>query len=54
MWLHCIGLNGKFLHFRRDAVSKPKSFYKAGIEKLVTRWEILIASNGNDIIDEIL
>jgi hypothetical protein len=26
-----IGLNGKFLRFRRDGVSKPRSFYKAGI-----------------------
>jgi histone-lysine N-methyltransferase SETMAR len=31
--------------------SKPRSFYKAGIEKLVTRWETVIASNGNYIID---
>jgi hypothetical protein len=44
-----IGLNGKFLRFRR--VSKPRSFYKAGIEKLVTRWETVIASNGNYVID---
>jgi hypothetical protein len=29
----------------------PRSFYKAGIEKLVTRWETVIASNGNYIID---
>jgi hypothetical protein len=46
-----IGLNGKFLLFWRDGVSKPRSFYKAGIEKLVTRWETVIASNGNYIID---
>jgi histone-lysine N-methyltransferase SETMAR len=31
--------------------SKPRSFYKAGIEKLVTRWETVIASNGNFTID---
>jgi histone-lysine N-methyltransferase SETMAR len=31
--------------------SKPRSFYKAGIEKLVTHWETVIASNGNCIID---
>jgi histone-lysine N-methyltransferase SETMAR len=31
--------------------SKPRNFYKAGIEKLVTRWETVIASNGNYIID---
>jgi histone-lysine N-methyltransferase SETMAR len=31
--------------------SKPRSFYKAGIEKLVIRWEMVIASNGNYIID---
>jgi hypothetical protein len=30
--------------------SKPRSFYKAGIEKLVTRWEAIIANNGNYII----
>jgi hypothetical protein len=29
----------------------PGSFYKAGIEKLVTRWETVITSNGNYIID---
>jgi hypothetical protein len=45
------GLNGKFLRFRRDDVSKPRSFYKAGIEKLVTRWETVIASSGNYITD---
>jgi hypothetical protein len=48
------GLNGKFLRFRRDGVSKPRSFYKAGIEKLATRWETVIASTGNYIIDKIL
>jgi histone-lysine N-methyltransferase SETMAR len=31
--------------------SKPRSFYKAGIEKLVTRWETVKASNGNYKID---
>jgi histone-lysine N-methyltransferase SETMAR len=31
--------------------SKPRSFYKAGIEKLVTRWETVIASSGNCITD---
>jgi hypothetical protein len=31
--------------------SKRRSFYKAGIEKLVTRWEKVMASNGNYIID---
>jgi hypothetical protein len=31
--------------------SKPRSFYKAGIEKLATCWETVIASNGNYIID---
>jgi hypothetical protein len=46
-----IELNGKFLHFRRDNVSKPRSFYKAGIEKLVARCKTVIASNGNYIID---
>jgi hypothetical protein len=46
-----IGLNGKFLRFRRYGVSKPRSFYKTGIEKLMTRWETVIASNGNYIID---
>jgi hypothetical protein len=45
------GLNGKFLRFRKDGVSKPRSSYKAGIEKLVPRWEMVIASNGNYIID---
>jgi histone-lysine N-methyltransferase SETMAR len=34
--------------------SKPRSFYKAGIEKLVTRWKTVIANNGNYIIDKIL
>jgi hypothetical protein len=46
-----IGLNRKLLRFRRYGVSKPKSFYKAGTEKLVTRWETVIVSNGNYIID---
>jgi hypothetical protein len=45
-----IGLNGKFLRFRRDDVSKPRSFYEARIEKLVIRWETVIANNGNYII----
>jgi histone-lysine N-methyltransferase SETMAR len=31
--------------------SKPRSFYKVGIKKLVTRWETVIESNGNYIID---
>jgi histone-lysine N-methyltransferase SETMAR len=31
--------------------SKPRSFYKAGTEKLATRWKTVIASNGNYIID---
>jgi histone-lysine N-methyltransferase SETMAR len=31
--------------------SKPRSLYKAEIEKLVTRWETVIASNKNYIID---
>jgi histone-lysine N-methyltransferase SETMAR len=31
--------------------SKPRSFYKAGIEKLVTCWKMVIASNGSYIID---
>jgi histone-lysine N-methyltransferase SETMAR len=50
--------NKKFERFEgvNDAIlayfeSKPRSFYKAGIEKLVTRWETVIASNGNYIID---
>jgi hypothetical protein len=49
--------NKKFERFEEvnDAIlayfeSKPTSFYKAGIEKLVTRWEMVIASNGNYII----
>jgi hypothetical protein len=29
----------------------PRSFYKARIEKLVTCWEKVIASNGNYITD---
>jgi hypothetical protein len=50
--------NKKFERFEEvnDAVlayfeSKPRSFYKARIEKLATRWEMVIASNGNYIID---
>jgi histone-lysine N-methyltransferase SETMAR len=50
--------NEKFETFEEvnDAIlayfeSKPRSFYKAGIEKLVTRWETVIAINGNYIID---
>jgi histone-lysine N-methyltransferase SETMAR len=50
--------NKKFERFEEvnDAIlayfeSKPRSFYKAEIEKLVTRWETVIASNGNYIID---
>jgi histone-lysine N-methyltransferase SETMAR len=50
--------NKKFERFGEvnDAIlayfeSKPRSFYKAGIEKLMTRWETVIASNGNYIID---
>jgi histone-lysine N-methyltransferase SETMAR len=31
--------------------STPRSFYKAGTKKLATRWETVIASNGNYIID---
>jgi hypothetical protein len=31
--------------------SKPRSFYKAGTEKLATHWEMVIASNENYIID---
>jgi histone-lysine N-methyltransferase SETMAR len=48
--------NKKFERFEEvnDAIlayfePKPRSFYKAGIEKLVTRWETVIASNGNYI-----
>jgi hypothetical protein len=29
----------------------PKSSYKAGTEKLVTRWETVIARNGNYMTD---
>jgi hypothetical protein len=29
----------------------PRGFYKSGIEKRVTLWETVIASNGNYIID---
>jgi histone-lysine N-methyltransferase SETMAR len=50
--------NKKFERFEEvnDAIlayfePKPRSFYKARIEKLVTRWEMVIASNGNYIID---
>jgi histone-lysine N-methyltransferase SETMAR len=50
--------NKKFERFEEvnDAIlayfeSKPRSFYKARIEKLVTRWEMVIASNGNYITD---
>jgi histone-lysine N-methyltransferase SETMAR len=46
--------NKKFERFEEvnDAIlayfeSKPRSFYKAGNEKLTTRWETAIASNGN-------
>jgi hypothetical protein len=31
--------------------SKSRRFYKAATEKLVRRWETVIASNGNYIID---
>jgi hypothetical protein len=41
----------KVFAFSKNDVSKPRSFYKAGIEKLVARWETVIASNGNYIID---
>jgi histone-lysine N-methyltransferase SETMAR len=51
-------LNNKFERFEEvnDAIlayfeSKPISFYKARIEKLVTCWETVIASSGNYIID---
>jgi histone-lysine N-methyltransferase SETMAR len=51
-------LNKKFARFEEvnDAIleyfeSKPRSFYKARIEKLVTHWETVIAINGNYIID---
>jgi histone-lysine N-methyltransferase SETMAR len=50
--------NKKFERYEQvsDAIiayfeSKPRSFYKAGTEKLVTRWETVIVSNGNVIID---
>jgi histone-lysine N-methyltransferase SETMAR len=50
--------NKKFERFEEvnDAIlayfeSKPRSFYKAGTEKLATRWETVIESNGNCIID---
>jgi hypothetical protein len=46
-------LNGKFNPIREEMAKHklPRRFYKAGIEKLVTRWETVIASNGNYIID---
>jgi hypothetical protein len=50
--------NKKFERFEEvnDAIlayfeSKPRNFYKAGIEKLVKRRETVIASNGNYTID---
>jgi histone-lysine N-methyltransferase SETMAR len=50
--------NKKFETFEEvnDAIlsyfeSKLRNFYEAGIEKLVTRWETVIASNGNYVID---
>jgi histone-lysine N-methyltransferase SETMAR len=50
--------NKKFERFEEvnDAIlayfeSKLRSFCKAGIEKLVTRWGTVIASNGNYIIN---
>jgi histone-lysine N-methyltransferase SETMAR len=50
--------NKKFERFEEvnDAIlayfeSKPRRFYKAGTEKLVTRWETVTASNGNYIND---
>jgi histone-lysine N-methyltransferase SETMAR len=50
--------NKKFFRFEEvnDAIlayfeSKSRSFYKARTEKLATRWEMVIASNGNYIID---
>jgi histone-lysine N-methyltransferase SETMAR len=50
--------NKKFERFEEvnDAIlayfeSKPRSFYKAGIEKFATRWGTVIASNRNYIID---
>jgi histone-lysine N-methyltransferase SETMAR len=50
--------NKKFERFEEvnDAIpayfeSKPRSFCKAGIEKLVTRWETVITSNGSYIFD---
>jgi hypothetical protein len=49
--------NKKFERFEEvnDAIlayfeSKPRSFYKAGTEKLLTRWETIITSNGNYIL----
>jgi histone-lysine N-methyltransferase SETMAR len=50
--------NKKFERFEEvnDAILayfelKTKKFFKAGIEKLVTRWETVIASSRNFIID---
>jgi hypothetical protein len=50
--------NKKFERFEEvnDAIlayfeSKPRSFYKAGIEKLATRWETVIAISGNYILE---
>jgi hypothetical protein len=50
--------NKKFERFEEvnDAIlayfeSKPGIMYKAGIEKFATRWETIIASNGNYMID---
>jgi histone-lysine N-methyltransferase SETMAR len=50
--------NKKFERFEEvsDAIlayfeSKPRRFYKAGIEKLVTCWEMIITNSGNYIID---
>jgi hypothetical protein len=50
--------NKKFERFEEvnDAIlayfeSKPRGFYKAGTEKLATRWETVIANNGNYVID---
>jgi hypothetical protein len=40
-----------FVFSKRWRKQTKKFFYKTGIEKLVTRWETAIASNGNYIID---
>jgi hypothetical protein len=40
-----------FTFSKRWRKQTKKFFYKTGIEKLVTRWEMVIASNGNYIID---